>query len=99
MSQVPKWCSYILPISSQVTTDHRRVSKGFKKLWLEAGEARSLSLELPLVQLNIFCPQQQYMATQARRLHCPPGQFLPGYSPGGQFFHFGRNMKAGTVGL
>lgn len=31
--------------------------KGFKKLWLAPGEEKSLSLELPLVQLNIFCPQ------------------------------------------
>ncbi len=32
--------------------------KGFKKIWLAPGEAKSLSLELPLVQLNIFCPQR-----------------------------------------
>jgi len=26
-------------------------------VWLAPSEAKSLSLELPLVQLNIFCPQ------------------------------------------
>ena len=31
--------------------------KGFKKIWLAPGEAKSLALELPLVQLNIFYPQ------------------------------------------
>lgn len=31
--------------------------KGFKKLRLEPGEARSISLELPIAELNIFCPQ------------------------------------------
>jgi len=31
--------------------------KGFKKLRLEPGEASSISMELPIAELNIFCPQ------------------------------------------
>ncbi len=37
---------------------------GFKKLWLEPGENRSLSLELPLVQLTVFCPQNNTWESQ-----------------------------------
>jgi beta-glucosidase len=32
--------------------------RGFTKIWLAPGEAKLLSLQLPLVHLNIFCPQR-----------------------------------------
>lgn len=38
--------------------------KGFKKLRLEPGEARSISLELPIAELNIFCPKSNTWQTK-----------------------------------
>jgi len=48
-----------LYIADQQPDDDRppQSLKGFTKVWLAPSEAKSLSLELPLVQLNIFCPQ------------------------------------------
>jgi beta-glucosidase len=48
-----------LYIAEQQPDDDRPLQslKGFKKIWLAPGEVKSLSLELSLVQLNIFCAQ------------------------------------------
>jgi beta-glucosidase len=34
-----------------------QVLSGFKKVWLAPGEAQSLTLEVPMAQLHIFCPR------------------------------------------
>jgi beta-glucosidase len=37
--------------------------KGFRKVWLEAGETNSITLELPLAELMIFCPRRSEWKT------------------------------------
>jgi beta-glucosidase len=39
--------------------------KGFEKLWLDPGESKRVAIELPVSQLNIFCPHSNAWQTKS----------------------------------